>query len=98
MFLSCRDLSSEAYLEADGEWGVGHGTFKHELEPLETGFKIGSHPAARLRVHLHVADKLVEQENYAARVGDYFIVVMLSYGEEEQRDALRSILAALKAD
>jgi hypothetical protein len=71
---------------------------KYEVEPIETGFHIGSHPAARLRVHLHVQDKLVEQEQYAARFGDYFLLVLLSFGDDEQRDALRAILDSLKAD
>jgi hypothetical protein len=73
-------------------------TLKTELEPIESDFKIGLHPAARLRVHMQVADKAVEQEYYAARTGDYFLVVVLSFGDDEQRDALRSILESLKAD
>jgi hypothetical protein len=73
-------------------------TLKYEFEPIESDFKIGSHPAGRLRVHLHVADKQIEQEYYAARVGDYFLVVILSYGDDEQQAAVRSILESLKAD
>ena len=73
-------------------------SIKYEVEPIETGFKIGSHPAARLRVHLHVADKIVEQEQYAARFGDYFLLVLLSFGDDQQRDVLRGILESLKAD
>ena len=71
---------------------------KYEFEPIETGFKIGSHAAARLRVHLHVLDKLVEQEYYAARLGDYFLVVILSYGDDKQGAAVRTILESLRAD
>ena len=55
----------EDYLKLMGK-SMSALTLKHEIEPIETGFKIGSHPAARLRIHLHVADKLVEQESYAA--------------------------------
>ena len=73
-------------------------TIKYEFEPIETGFKIGSHPAARLRAHMHMADKQLEQESYAARVGDYVLLVILSYGDDEQRETLRSILESLKAE
>jgi hypothetical protein len=77
---------------------MGSMNLKYAFEPIETGFQIGSHPAARLRSHLQVLDYNVEQEMYAARLGDYFLMVILSYGKDEDPDAVRSILELLKAD
>jgi hypothetical protein len=72
-------------------------TFKMEVEPIDSGFKIGAHAASRLRVHMHVGDRQVEQEYYGTRDGDYALIVILSYGDEEQGETLHAILDSLKA-
>jgi hypothetical protein len=46
---------------------------------------------------MDVAGKKIHQEYYAARAGDYFLVVILSYIEDAERDGLRAILGSLKA-
>jgi hypothetical protein len=46
---------------------------------------------------MHVSEKTVQQEYYAARAGDYFLIVILSYAEDDERDSLRAILESIKA-
>jgi len=86
----------EDYLKL-AQRSMGSMTLKHEFEPIQPGLKIGSHQAARLKTRLVAQDNAISQEYYAARVGDYFLVVILTYGDDAQRDALHVILDSLKA-
>jgi hypothetical protein len=72
-------------------------TIKYEFDPVETGQKIGSLPAGRLQARAQIAGRNVNQEYYAARSGDYFLVVILTFSSDAERDALRTILTSMKA-
>jgi len=72
-------------------------TIKYEFDKIENGLKIGSLDADRLTAHTKMGGSTVNQEYYAARSGEYFIVVILTYATDEERDGLREILKAMKA-
>jgi hypothetical protein len=76
---------------------MGGMAIKYDFDPIETGLKIGSLPADRLRSHTEIAGQKVNQEYYAARTGDYFLVVILSYSDDPDLESLRSILESTKA-
>ena len=73
-------------------------TIKFECGPIETGFKIGSLPAARMQVVIFdTSGQEVYQDYYAARRGDYFLAVVLSYSDDDELDSLLEIMESLKA-
>jgi hypothetical protein len=70
---------------------------KYDFDPIETGLKSGSLPADRLRAHTQIGGQKVNQEYYAARTGDYFLVVILSYSDDPDLETLRTVLESMKA-
>ena len=80
------------------EQQLRHGmAMKYETDPIEGGFKIGSYPAGRIMTHTEILGQQITQELYATRAGDYVLLVALSYGNDEQWEALQAILDSLTA-
>lgn len=88
--------SGAEYLEITKQM-LANAPLNYQFDAIEPNQKIGSLPAHCLPTHLQVGPQLVRQRYYAARHRDYVLVIITSYGTDEQLKKIEEILSQVLA-